>query len=258
MSISEATLFVASNSNASIQTLNFVKKTKLPVQIVRLDTVEARQQAANGKHFQIVSVPTMVISYEDGNTQLFLGLPKITQWLTALIKTKEEENARREPIEPTNMYEDEYVPADYPARDARERTYAVQPRYTPSTVKVRRSKDSDEDMRRTMSRSIPKDIPVDNGDDIMIMEEEEPEPVIQKPKSRKKKGRKPVQEELEFMEEDEQINPIKLAKKKLNEASSSKSKPQSSKMKGVYNAAKAMEQDMKNSLGYKEEDLPHY
>lgn len=266
MSISEATLFVSTTSNASIQTLNFIKKTKLPFQIVRLDSVEARQHAANGKHFQIVSVPTMVILYEDGNTQLFLGLPKITQWLTAMMKTKKEEPVRdrRE-----NMYEpEEYTPRDNyrNPRDPRDnlREYdpidyesgreRPRPKYTSSTLKVRR--DSDEDIRRSISKEIPVDMGDDMGDDIMVAEpEEEPEPVIQKPKGRKKKTRKPVQEEPEL---EDEINPVKIAKEKLNKAASLKSKPQSSKMKGVYSAAKAMEMEMKQSLGYKEEDLPHF
>jgi len=249
-SISEATLFISTNSRASLEALNFVRKYQLPFQIVRLDTTESREQAANGKHFQILSVPTMVILYEDGNTQLFLGYTKITQWLTALLKSKKESEAREHS---QNMYEPqtEYIPQERYERDPQPLSHKVPAR--PSTLKVRR--DAGEDTRKTVA----KEIQVDTGEDIMIEEEPqiefEPEEhvVIEKPKGRRKKNKKTQEEEAE-----DEFNPVKMAKDKLNKAASLKSKPQSSKMKSVYNTAKQMEIDAKASLGYKEEDLPHF
>ena len=85
MSISEVLLFVASNSRMCRPCIEFIHHHKFPAQIVRLDSEEARSAAASGEFFQITVVPTMVVNYEDGNTQLFVGAPKIVQWMTQLI-----------------------------------------------------------------------------------------------------------------------------------------------------------------------------
>ena len=90
-------------------------------------------------------------------------------------------------------------------------------------------------------------------------EPEEPEIVSpQKPKARAKKGKGRAKKVVEEEDPSSASGKRRLAKEKLNRAAAAKSKPLSSKMKNVYDTAKQMEEDMKNSLGYKEEELPHY
>ncbi len=69
-----------------IQPMQFVKKYRMPVRVVRLDTEYSRKLVQSGRHFQIKSVPSLVINYADGNMQLFIGSDKILQILTTVKK----------------------------------------------------------------------------------------------------------------------------------------------------------------------------
>ena len=86
MSVQEVVLFVSSTSGASTPVLQFVGKNQIPVGIVRLDTPEDRQIAATGKYFQIVNVPALLVIYDDGNLQLFVGQEKIITWFQQIIQ----------------------------------------------------------------------------------------------------------------------------------------------------------------------------
>lgn len=86
MSVQEVVLFVSSTSRASTPVLQFVGKNQIPVGIVRLDTPEDRQIAATGKYFQIVNVPALLVIYDDGNLQLFVGQEKIITWFQQIIQ----------------------------------------------------------------------------------------------------------------------------------------------------------------------------
>lgn len=271
-------MFIASNSKASFPCMQFVSKNKIPIQIVRLDTEQAREAAANGKFFQITSVPTMAVFYEDGNVQLFAGSQKIIQWLTAMMKAKSSaprEDHRPPPREETNMY----GPSNGGARRS-----LVSPvrKHT-----VDEGHDLDDTPRtRPVQRKAPQYIPEDDAPPEVVIEEdlveeneieqeEEPEPAPvrrsrPKPKSKKlpksedKPKRKPrakkvveqEEDDLEFL--DDETDPRKIAREKLNAVASEKSKPKPSRMKNLYNLAKQMEQDRDSSLGYKEEDLPRF
>lgn len=266
MSITEAILFIASNSNACMPCIQFVSKQRIPMQLVRLDTEASRRAAANGKFFQITTVPTMVIMYEDGNVQLFLGTPKIIQWLTAMIKSasqKSNENsdiAIREEERPQNMYGP--ISAEYPI--ARTRRPIIDEGediedYHGGPVQIPRERKTKgkvfpiviEDYPDDVPDDVPDDYPEDYPDDVPVVNESSTKPKKVK-KGRAKTKSKPVEDN------DPNAGKRKLAKEKLNRAASAKSKPLSSRMKDVYNTAKQMEEDMKNSLGYKEEELPHY
>lgn len=283
MSISEIILFVASNSKASVPCIQFVSKNRIPIQIVRLDTEQARETAANGKFFQVTSVPTLTTFYEDGNVQLFTGTQKIIQWLTAMLKSNEtgarERERPRQPREEVNMY----GPSNGGARRS----------LVPPVRKHTIDEGHDLDFpgpsggRKVSSRpQAPRIyVPEDDSPPEILEEEpeldanaeanEEPEPEpepVRKPKTKPRKSTKadakpkrkprtkkePVeeQEDLEFLDED--VDPRKIAREKLNAVASAKSKPPPSRMKSVYNLAKQMEQDRDSSLGYKEEDLPHF
>lgn len=215
------------------------------MQVVRLDTESSRKTAANGKFFQITAVPTMVIMYEDGNTQLFLGTPKIVQWLTALIKTSKERERVSEPEPVRHQEQNMYGPISTAYPLAKTRRPII---------------DQGEDIEDHLPPQPVRRPPIveeDYPEEPLLEIEEEPEVEEEKPKPRRtKKGKSRQQKPVE--EDGSAAAKRRMAKEKLNKAASAKSKPLSSKMKDVYNMAKQMEEEAKNSYGYKEEDLPHY
>ncbi len=85
MEINSVILFISSNSSACQEPINFCKENNLPARFVRLDTAEQRFRASRGTKFQIIGVPTLVVQYSDGNTQLYSGQRKILSWLSASI-----------------------------------------------------------------------------------------------------------------------------------------------------------------------------
>jgi len=74
-------LFVSSSSQACKPVVNYISSRHLPIKIIRLDSTDSREAAANGSHFQIHVVPSLVVIGNDGNVQMFTGAPKIMQWL---------------------------------------------------------------------------------------------------------------------------------------------------------------------------------
>ena len=80
-SIEEVILFCSSVSQACIPVIQVIQQFQLPVKIVRLDSTASREAAQNGPYFQIKVVPTLVVTYRDGNLQLFVGQPKTIEWL---------------------------------------------------------------------------------------------------------------------------------------------------------------------------------
>jgi hypothetical protein len=121
MSVSEAILFIASNSRACLPTLSLIEHTGLPVEIVRLDTSQSRQIAMTGKYFQIRAVPTLVVVYSDGNLQLFVGAPKINQWLSMITQP-----SARPLIHPPEEYIDDNDIPEEPPRPPTRRTPVIE------------------------------------------------------------------------------------------------------------------------------------
>jgi hypothetical protein len=58
-----------------------IQQYQLPVKIIRLDTEAFRDAAKNGPYFQIKNVPTLIVTFRDGNLQQFVGQPKVLEWL---------------------------------------------------------------------------------------------------------------------------------------------------------------------------------
>ncbi len=87
MSIQDVVLFVSSISQACILPVQFIQENRFPAKLVRLDTIIDRQAAANGKYIQIHIVPTLLITYSDGNIQLFAGQEKVLMWLQQAFKS---------------------------------------------------------------------------------------------------------------------------------------------------------------------------
>nr|QBK85596.1 MAG: inactivated thioredoxin/glutaredoxin [Marseillevirus LCMAC101] len=84
-SISEVILFCSSVSQACVPVIQLIQQYQFPVKVVRLDTSAYREAAQNGPHFQIRVVPTLVVTHRDGNLQLFVGQPKVLEWLKMVI-----------------------------------------------------------------------------------------------------------------------------------------------------------------------------
>lgn len=250
MSISEVLLFIATNSRACVPCIEFKTHHRFPAQIIRLDSESAREQATNGSFFQITSVPTMVVIYNDGNTQMFVGSPKIIQWMSMIIKSEKEESTNNlAAYNPAggNMYGPRPTPPRPPFQD----DYRE-----PAPVK------------RTVIEEY--------GEEDEYEEEEEPEfvkPVPKAPKKKptpavkpkKSKKKPPVRfEEPEEEEPEEEVEyfepkvPKTKTKKQPKAASAPLKKQQPSQMNGLMEEARRMEQDRKSSLGYREEDLPKY
>lgn len=128
MSVSEAILFIASNSRACVSTMSLIESTRLPIDIVRLDTQQARQIAMTGKYFQIRVVPTLVVVYSDGNLQLFVGAPKINQWIGMITHINSPRPSR--PAQPPEEYiedaPEERISYDEPPRPPSRRTPVIE------------------------------------------------------------------------------------------------------------------------------------
>lgn len=83
--IGDLVLFVSSTS----EPCKYVLQRAQPLMqggmvVIRLDTHEHRRQAMSGKKFVITSVPTLVVVYQDGGTQLYVGIDHILKVFDAL------------------------------------------------------------------------------------------------------------------------------------------------------------------------------
>jgi hypothetical protein len=164
--------------------------------------------------------------------------------------------------QPVVYEEDEDEEYEYPVRSVRKDTPNI-----PFVFTGRKA------AKKAPPTIIEDDIEVPTSIEVDEIEVEE-EPVRQPKKKvakakakvakKAKKVKKEVEEEPELIpDEDDTVDASikagrKLARQKLNNVAKAKSKPPQSKMKDIYNAAKQMAADRDNSLGYKEEDLPHY
>jgi hypothetical protein len=211
--IQDVTVFISTSSRACRMCLEMFKRYRVPAQIVRLDTQEARDIAQSGEFFQITHVPTMVVTYEDGNTQLFMGAPKIESWVASMVRPQRAPEPEPEPdFEPDSM------------------TFTKVP-------KVKKAKKAE-----------AKKIVID---DYESEEEEEAPPPPKAKSSKKKKSKKSKKSVIVFEEPEEEEAPLFAPPKPLGSG-----KP--SRMKDLYHKAKQMEEDMKNSLGYDEKNLPKF
>ena len=112
MSVQNVILFVSSNSRVCAEPVQFVRQSGLPVVIVRLDTDTDRQNAIQGKYFQIHSVPTLLVIHGDGNIQLFQGREKIMEWLqqtfSQMRRNEKKQNKPDSVEEPAEDSDEEY------------------------------------------------------------------------------------------------------------------------------------------------------
>ena len=210
----------------------------MPVHVIKLDSAGVRERVRNGKYFQITNVPTLLVTYTDGNLQLFQGQAKIMEWLNKVLVQ------RNQPQAPP-------VPQD------------AQPQARTAKAQPRRERIKE-----------PEEEPEDG---VEPEEEEEQRPPPKKAKAAKSKKKPPVkfksskkrdeddEENLELILGDEEDSPSsqpspsiasKRSMTKSNPLSTGKSK--SGGMANLVEQARKMEQERKASLGYDEKDLPKY
>jgi len=117
MSVQNVILFISSGSQMCEDPMRMIAHYRMPVNIIRLDTPSDRKRAATGKFFQIHSVPTLAIVYQDGNTQLFVGKDKTLAWFQNLLtKNSQEQQESREPPQMQTSVESYASDAIYPQK----------------------------------------------------------------------------------------------------------------------------------------------
>lgn len=109
MSISDVVLFYSKFSTECKECVNFVQHARLPVVLIALDTKESRDLALNGSLIQIKNVPSMIVSYEDGNVQLYVGKPKIMGWFVAITQQHAQKPNIPEPTQIAKIEKKEQV-----------------------------------------------------------------------------------------------------------------------------------------------------
>jgi len=240
MDIDRVTLFVSSFSQQCVPCLHFIKQHSMPVQIIRLDTTEVRNRVRNGKYFQISNVPTLLVTYTDGNLQLFQGQPKILEWLNKVLvqsnsssherePVPQQKSARRVRIEEPSDEEEEDEPQPPPKRIPKAKSNVVAKSKKKSPVKFKSSKKRDEDEEENV--------------ELILGDEDEPmESQTQLPQQTQSQSQS-------------QTRP-KRGTVKNNPLSIGKGKP--SAMASLVEQARKMEEERKTSLGYDEKNLPRF
>lgn len=227
----EMTLFVSTASRASEVCLRKMVNVinKLPITIVRLDTSESRQIAMNGTNFQIRVVPSMVVIYNDGNLQLFVGIDKILKMVSGMIRAmnmpkKQEQNnhgpTNNHPtgmelfVSPQMRYADQYL------EQTRRKSHANHDvKYDRNHHMIYNNQNNDEE---------DDNVTVINEDDqdqnnVVYQQEEnnyeEEEVVVSKPKRGRKKKvifKEPIQEVKEIEHDEENRKSSENTKSKVS------------------------------------------
>lgn len=242
MTIDRVILFVSSFSANCAPCVNFVQQHSMPVNIVKLDNAAVRQRVRNGRYFQITNVPTLLVTYTDGNLQLFQGKDKILEWFNNIVaarapspmtsatpptKVAKKITQRAPPREiEEEEEEDEEEDAPPPPRKAKAKTKRPPVKFKSTKKKV----EEDEDVELI---AIGED---EEGEDVTPRRPQPPPPS----KSVTRGGGKG----------------LSISTTANNPLSTNKGK--SSGMASLVEQARKMEEDRKNSLGYDEKNLPRY
>ena len=230
MSIRDVILFISSTSQVCMPPIEYIRQNQLPVKIVRLDTVIDRQAASQGKYFQINSVPTLLLIYDDGNIQLFAGQEKILMWLQQALQSR---NQSSSPAQHTSVEEER--PREHSrTKTSKTKKHPSKREKSGSKSKTQKSDGLYEGSSKVKS-SKKKKPPVQFVDEESGSEDEVPIEFIDDGKRPNRPPPPPTQGLL--------VGPQSFGKKK-------------SQMSSVYDVAKQMEQARQSTLGYDEADLP--
>jgi len=85
MSISNVILFVSKYSDACKESIKFIILNKMHVNIIPIDSSEARKMVLSGKNLKLYSVPTLLVERSDNSIQLFIGDKKVLAWLNQIM-----------------------------------------------------------------------------------------------------------------------------------------------------------------------------
>lgn len=225
MPISEVVLFVSSVSQACIPCIDFIQRFKLPVNLIRLDTVEARNHAKNGKYFSVTIVPTMVVVHDDGNTQMFVGSDKTIQWLKSSISP----NKRVQPPQPDEVVSKTVIIDDDSGGEEEEEPVAIRKPAKTSKQKVPSKKVGKNSKR-----------PKKGGKKVKFAEQDEP-----------------ADDGIEFVDDGRPTRPPPPPTAGLVVGPGSKTNGKKSTMNSLIKEAQRMAKERESTLGYDEKDLPY-
>ena len=248
MSIHSIVLFVSSNSQYCAQPVGFVRQLNLPIPIVKLDTIRDRQAAANGKHFQIHAVPTLVVTYQDGTLQMFASQEKILTWLQKLVQppqpTPPPEPSQTQYTSVVSSSDDDYEPIDQVPKKKKSLNFEFSDKKTkktkPSKKKTKSSKKSSKGLysgKKKVQKPPPVNFEEESEGEDMIFFEDEDEEYQPQPQQQQRRPPPPPTEGLMV--------------------GARASKKQGSRMNDVQSIAKEMEKQRQQTLGYNENDLPY-
>ncbi len=217
MDIDDIILFYSSVSRVCDSCINFIKTNNIPAKLVRIDSKKTREIVQKGKYFQIQIVPTLLVTYNDGNLQLFVGAEKIILWLTKLIEPRPQE-------EEEELDYDDYVPQK---KKKKVSFNDKQTKKAPLTGLYGKSKKP------------PVHFDSESDDDDYIESSSD--------------------EDIEFLRDNQQPPPLNTGPIRSGlQVGPHASGNANTGMSDLIKIAKQMEQDRKNSLGYKEENLPRF
>jgi hypothetical protein len=84
--IYDVILFYSKHSEYCKQCISVIIKYELPVKMIPLDTEEDRKNVQNHTTIQIKNVPSLLVVYSNNQLQLYVGAPKIIDWLRNLVQ----------------------------------------------------------------------------------------------------------------------------------------------------------------------------
>lgn len=274
----EFVLFCSSESKKSIQCLTFIAShphVGKMLKIVRLDTDEDRSAAKNGNTFSITHVPTLVVTYPDGNLQLFQGLPKVGAWLQKLSQGPQQA-PRRNP---------HYVPPEEEEDDDDDdimETPLEEGRSSGGLYSGKRSDSSGTSLRALARdkhhKSLRSSSPSPSPSPPSRKKSSKSSKKSSKSSGSKSKKSTRIESEDESESEIEFVPRSKSSKSSKGSSKSSKNKGAPKKhtfdkhtlaalstqprakgsMKSIKDIARQMEEDRKRTLGYKEDELPRH
>ena len=115
-------LFTSSASQHSVPCLNFVSANPhIPIQVIRLDTQDARERVLNNPNLKITSVPSLLVHLPNGKIQVYNGVEKIMGIFTQMTNPRaaqppqqqqyQESSRKSRVIEEDSDSDDEYLEA---------------------------------------------------------------------------------------------------------------------------------------------------
>ena len=238
----------SSVSEASLDTLKYLKSIQLPVNVVRLDNPRAREVAMNGPHFQVTEVPTLVVLFQEGNLKMFVGAPKVLKCLQMLHQQSSQPQQEEEPPLPpqaSRVIEHD----DSPVEIVEEEPEMIEEDDTPPPPKrVPKKAAKVKETTKTKSQKPPKTSTTK---------------VVKTAKAKKSKIRKAASEdeelEIDFVDpgEDEQPQGRRPPPSNGGNGGLGPTNGKGSQMRSIMEQARAMEKQFKAQRGYDEKDLPY-